>query len=169
MELNLKLNFKEELENRISDYILFKDFLKYHLLVFDSENNDRRNIFYEVIKQYNWIKYDSDIHDYDDHFDYVLFNDANFDKIGLYDIFFKFNGKTIIFDNETLLTKQSLINILEYAVCSSPDSCSKWPIRLEGKKEFIFNGSVIILTNQDKAKFCKIKKYEYLIRDMIKL
>jgi hypothetical protein len=87
----------------------------------------------------------------------------------LYDTFQNFNGKTIIFDNETLLNIQPLIDILEGTICSSPDSGSKWPIRLDGQKEFKFTCSVIILTNQERYKFSKKKKYDYLIRDMMKI
>lgn len=169
MELNLNRTFKEKLEDIILDDNLNNEFLKNHLLIFDIESNDKRKQFQDTLNKANWIKFDEEIHDIDDEFNYVYFYGAYFDKKGLYDIFQKFNGKTIIFDNETILKKQSLINILEGAICSSPDSGTKWPIRLDGQKEFKFSGSVIILTNQEKEKFCKTKKYEYLTRDMMKI
>jgi hypothetical protein len=169
MELNLNRTFTEKIEDIILDNTLNNEFMKNHLLIFDIENNDRRNILLQIITKANWKRYDNDLHDFDDEFDYVYFYGSYFDKKGLYDTFQNFNGKTIIFDNETLLNKQPLIDILEGAICSSPDSGSKWPIRLDGQKEFKFTGSVILLTNQERDKFSKKKKYEYLTRDMMKI
>lgn len=168
MELNFDRTFNEKLESLISSNFLNK-IIRNHLLIFDIEVNGKRNFFIETINKTNWKKYNEEIHDYDDDFDYVYFYGAYFDKKGLYNVFQNFNNKIIIFDNETVLQKQSLIDILEGAICSSPDSGDKWSIRLDGHKEFKFTGSVIILTNQDKEKFFKTKKYEYLIRDMIKI
>lgn len=167
MELKINKTFTEELENIILSNILNNDFMNNHLLIADIEKNDKRNILHQTIAKANWKKYDKNIHDFDDGFDYIYFDKSDFDKKGLYDTFQNYNGKIIIFENETLLNKQSLIDILEGAVCSSPDSGTKWPIRLDGRKEFIFTGSVIILTNQDKETFCSKKNYEYLTRDML--
>ena len=165
MELNLNRTFTEKLEDIILYNTLNNEFMKNHLLIFDIENNDRRKILHQTITKENWKKYKKDLHD----FDYIYFYGSYFDKRGLYDTFQNFNGKTIIFDNETLLNIQPLIDILEGTICSSPDSGSKWPIRLDGQKEFKFTCSVIILTNQERYKFSKKKKYDYLIRDMMKI
>ena len=169
MEININRTFNEKLEGLISTINIKGEYLKNHLIIFDIEKSENRKTFLEVIKSQNWTKYDNENNDYIEDIDYVYFYGAHFDKFRLYETFQKFNGKTIIFDNEVILKKQALINILEGAICSSPDSCSKWPIRLQGQDEFIFKGSVILLTDQDKDKFCKTKKYEYLTRDMLKL
>lgn len=169
MEINLDRTFIEKLEDIINNDILNNLYLKNHLIVFDIENDNKRKIFHDTLNNAKWIKYDEFIHEPDDNFNYLYFYGSYFDKIGLYNVLKKFNGKTIIFDNESILSKQSLINIIEGAVCSSPDSATKWPVRLEGHNEFIFTGSVIILTSQLKDKFSKTKKYEYLSRDMMKL
>jgi hypothetical protein len=169
MELNNTETFKDLLEDIILDDLLYNHHLKKHFIIFDIENENRKNDFLEVFSKTKWIKYNSEIHSYEDDFQYLYIYGTRFDKVGLYELFNKFNGKTIIFDNDTILDKQDLINILEGAICSSPDSCTKWPIRLEGKKEFTFKGTVIILTNHDKETFMKTKKYNYLTRDMFKV
>jgi hypothetical protein len=169
MELNISNTYKEKLEDIIIDNLLYNHFSKHHFILFDIENENRKNDFLEVFSKTNWIKFNADLHNYEDDFQYVYIYGTKFDKVGLYELFCYFNGKTIIFDNDSIFDKQVLINILEGAICSSPDSGSKWPIRLDGKKEFTFKGTVIILTNLDKEKFMKTKKFNYLTRDMYKI
>jgi|688.fasta_scaffold350287_2 hypothetical protein len=169
MELNIYNSYKEKSEDIMIDNLLYNHFLKQHFILFDIEMENRRNDFFDAFAKTNWIKYNAELHKYEDSFQYVYIYGTKFDKVGLYELFYNFNGKTIIFDNDSIFDKQVLINILEGAICSSPDSSSKWPIRLDGKKEFIFKGTVIILTNLDKEKFMKTKKFNYLTRDMYKI
>jgi hypothetical protein len=168
MESTRNRSFKERIESLILSKILNSELMKNHLLVFDIESNDKRQVFFDAIAKTNWRRYDPEIHDYNDDFDYIYLNDSILNPKALFDLFKNLNGKTIIFDNESLLKKQTLINVLEGAICSSPDSCAKWSVNLEGHKKFTFKGSVIILTCQQADKFMKTKKYEYLTRDMLK-
>ncbi len=122
MEINLDRTFIEKLEDIINNDILNNLYLKNHLIVFDIENDNKRKIFHDTLNNAKWIKYDEFIHEPDDNFNYLYFYGSYFDKIGLYNVLKKFNGKTIIFDNESILSKQSLINIIEGVVCRVSDS-----------------------------------------------
>lgn len=140
-----------------------------HLIIFDIDTENKREIFKNAMKAANWISFDDMLPNPNNVFDYRCISDSIFDKKRLYNLFKEFNDKYIIIDNDSILTKQTRLNIIEGAVCSSPNSGSKWPIRLDGEKDFIFRGNVIILTNLTRETFNKSKKFNYLNRDMIKL
>ncbi len=160
--------FLDKLESFVMESAFRRKILS-NFIIFCTETDDRRQMFYDVLEKTGLKKYDPQIHNLGDDFDYVVQTGEKYSPQSLYDLFFNFNRKTIIIDTDTNLKKQALIDILEGAVCSSPDSGEKWPIRLDGRKTFRFFGSVIFLTNIDKGKFFRTKKFSYLRRDMLKI
>lgn len=167
MEDNANRTFEDKLEDLMLDDLFNHDIFRNHLLILDADKYDKRRVLNNVLLKTNWKKFDEVKSEIENKYDYVYITNSKIGKKELFELFYKFNGKIFIFDIEEVLKKQSLINILEGAVCSSPDSGTKWSIRLEGRKEFKFNGTVILISSQEKDKFLKTSKYQYLTRDMI--
>jgi len=69
-------------------------------------------------------------------------------------------------DSVKILKSSSCLKILEGAVCSSPDSGSKWSVNYLNNKPFIFKGHIIMNLKRDDINW-KLSKYNYLIRDGI--
>ena len=171
MELNrYNMAYEEQLQYFIVRHGLRQTLLNFHLIVFDIEKDDRRSIFKNYVLEAGWREFRDTIHDAgDDSYDYVLSGTATYTPKQLYELLKNHNHKILIFDSDTVINKKGLLEIIEGGVCSSPDSCSKWPVRLQGKPEFIFEGIIIILTGYSKENFLKKeKKFHYLIRDCVK-
>jgi hypothetical protein len=161
--------YEEQLQYFILRHGLRQPLLNFHLLVFDIEKDDRRKIFHDYVAKAGWRKFQDAIHETgDDSYEYVLCEGGTFTPKQLYELLKVHNRKILIFDNDTVINKKGLLEIIEGGICSSPDSCSKWPVRLDGKPEFIFEGIVIILTGYSRDDFKKKeKKFHYLIRDCV--
>ncbi len=98
-------------------------------------------------------------------YDYVMVDTLK-PPAAIYDIYNKHNEKLVIFDTDKLLQK-SYLDIAEGGFCSSPDSGAKWPVRFNGRKEFLFTGHVIIMTSLSSEYLKKKKvKFKYILRDM---
>lgn len=74
---------------------------------------------------------------------------------------------TILFNQEeatSLLKSSPTLNVLQGAVCSSPDSGQKWSVEYLNNKAFIFKGSIIMHVKTGSINW-KLPKYHYLLRD----
>ena len=143
--------------------------LNQHLIVFDIDKDDRRKIFHDYLTKAEWRKFDDIIHDAGDSFyDYVLCDSIVFTPKQLYEFLKGHNGKILIFDNDTVINKKGLLEIIEAGICSDPDTCYKWPVHLDGNPEFTFEGIIIILTGYSKDDFAKKKQFSHLVRDCVK-
>ncbi len=65
-----------------------------------------------------------------------------------------------------MLKSNACIKLIEGAVCSSPDSGSKWLINYENHKSFKFKGYIIMHIKTGSVKWA-LSKYHYLLRDGI--
>lgn len=94
-------------------------------------------------------------------------NEMKITKIGLYNLLYENNDSNvnIIFENDKAFKQKNIIEVLDGAICSSPDSGSRWPVRIDDKSDFIFKGRVVLLTELDYGYLKRHKKYYYLLRD----
>lgn len=159
-------SFAEKCNYYFVDSAEMKEYFTQHLIIFEIDNDDRREIFNSELIKTNYIAFDDDIDTPKSEYDYRFIEDLKFTPKTLFNLFKSHNNKISILDADTLLAKQSLVDILQGAICSSPDSGSKWSVSLNGEKNFMFRGTVILLTTLSREKFAKTKKYHYLNRDM---
>jgi len=153
--------FNENLKHWILAGNLHNDNLNNHLIVFDIELANLRESFNEYILKANWKRFREDDLDKDSlRYDYVIFdNNVKFTPVSLYQKIKDHNNKILVFDNQSILKRKDLREIIEGAVCSSPESATKWPVRASGQPDFIFNGIIILLL--------KISRYDFEKRNSI--
>ena len=161
-------------EKQLQELIVKAHWRKYNLynsvIVFDIEQDDRREIFYQYLAKTSWRKFQSDQHKAgNDNYDYVLFDDEVLTVLRLYNALKQHNEKILIFNNDTVIRKSGLLGIIEGGVCNNPETFNKWYVNPEGKQKFMFKGSIIILTSLTQIEFLKKKKYEWLMRDCQKI
>jgi hypothetical protein len=157
-------------QEQLQDLIVKAHWRKYNLynsvIVFDIERDDRRDIFYKYLSKTGWLKFQTDLHKVGgENYDYVLFDNEVLTVLRLYNALKTHNGKILVFNNDMVLREKGLLGIIEGGVCSNPETNDKWSVNPEGKREFMFKGSMIILTSLTTQEFLKKKKYEYLKRD----
>lgn len=106
-------------------------------------------------------------------YDYVFI-----DRVGnaeeLYNLLHRHSGKKIVIDAATspdILDKYGIIELLEGALCASPDNGEKWKVGLGcdaiDKSPFVFKGKLALLVNASKADLEKDERFEYLLRDTV--
>lgn len=140
------------------------------LIIFDANKDHRKEIFYEFISKSNWRAFQPNIHEIgDNQYDYLVLNNTSIRTLDFYEILKGHFKKRLILDSDAFLDKDRLLRLLEGAICSNPDSCRKWPVRLYGKKEFYFRGEVIVLTSHSLSDLKDKKKYDFIWRDCLKL
>ncbi len=87
----------------------------------------------------------------------------------IYEFLYKNNPSVIFFkpdDAIKILKSTSCIKLIEGAVCSSPDSGSKWSVEYENLDEFTFYGYLIMPIKTESIKW-NLSKYHCLLRDVV--
>jgi hypothetical protein len=84
-----------------------------------------------------------------------------------YDTLAQNTKRTLLISDDILSKRKNYIDLLEGAVCSSPDSCRSWEISYLDWKSFYFRGVIIILTHYFDDEIRGIPKLEYISRDCI--
>jgi len=165
------MTYEEKLQDLIVKANWRNSNLYNSVIVFDIELDDRKEIFYQYLSKTSWRKYQEDYHEAgDDNYDYVLFENEVLTMLRLYNALKEHNGKILIFNNDNVIRRPELLRIIEGGVCGNPnDLAGKWYIYPEGKPKFMFKGSIIILTTLSKDEFKGKKKYQYLMRDCLKI
>lgn len=80
--------------------------------------------------------------------------------------FLKVNKEASIIINCEVLSKSKLyLDILEGAICSSPNSSDLWPVKYKNENPFNFRGRILILSNSTKESIMENKKLQYIKRD----
>jgi hypothetical protein len=85
-----------------------------------------------------------------------------------YDFLSTNNSSIIRFNPDDALEivkSPSCLKLIEGAVCSSPDSGSKWKVSYDNHKSFIFKGYLIMHIKIGAIKW-HLPKYHYLLRDV---
>ncbi len=168
--IKLKLEqqtFAEKCEHFLSDRVLRNNYSSQHLIIFEIDKEDRKEIFKSELHKTKYIGF-NDEQTLESEYDYRYIDDFKYTPKKLFNLLNSHNDKIIIFESDSILAKQAFINILQGAICSSPDSGSKWSVYLDSEKKFIFTGTIILLSTLSKEKFITSKKYFYLNRDLRK-
>jgi hypothetical protein len=76
---------------------------------------------------------------------------------------------SMIFQTEVLMKRKNYTDILEGAVCSSPDSMQLWNVNYPGKKSFTFKGRILICTLLTRQEISKNGNLHYINRDCMKI
>ena len=139
---------------------LMKILETHNLLITESNNGNRRAIFYDFLESQTFFLF----HNSENSSVVVIDNLKSLSDI--YSAYQNNNGKLIVFDTEKLFSRKNYMVVADVGFCSSPDSSKKWPVRYEGKKDFIFKGHVVILCPFKKSELNSKSIFEYALRDM---
>lgn len=71
----------------------------------------------------------------------------------------------IVVKADIFLMRKKYLDIMEGAVCSSPDSMTLWKVRYMNQPEFTFKGKLILCTNKTVDEIRNNPKWEYFARD----
>lgn len=152
-------SFTEKIDDAFTLIGMLKN---YHPIISNCNNEGRRDLFFEYLKNSKLKECQFDGGEYD----YIIVQACQSPNV-LYSILEEHNEKLIIFDNEILDHSKPYINILMGAVCNSPDSGDKWTVDYLDKKSFKFKGHIIILASYSGDELYKKKeKLNYVLRDM---
>ena len=83
----------------------------------------------------------------------------------LYNFLSTHKNDFIIITDDVFDKRKNYLDVLEGAICSSPDSCALWPVRYLNKPEFEFTGKIILLTKKNKEEIKSNTRFEYFGRD----
>jgi len=166
----MQKNYEESLEYFIIEADWLKFGLTHLIMLLDIDRENRREVFHQYLGKTKWRKFQPDLHVAgDDNYDYVLFNGETNTVNRLYNAFKVHNGKLLIFNNDSVIRKKGLREIMEGGVCYTPETSERWDIRPDGKTKFMFKGNVILLSRLKNHEFTGNKKYEWLTRDSLKI
>jgi hypothetical protein len=87
----------------------------------------------------------------------------------LYNLLNENKTASIIIQTDILRKRKNYIDILEGAVCSSPDSMQLWKVNYTGKKSFEFKGRILICTQLTRQEISKNGNLHYINRDCSKI
>lgn len=82
----------------------------------------------------------------------------------LFDFIKQHQNDLIIVTADIFSMRKNYIDVIEGAVCSSPDSMALWPVRYQNK-EFTFKGKLILCTMKTKQEIKSDSKLMYFARD----
>ena len=83
----------------------------------------------------------------------------------LYDFIQAHKNDLIIVTDDAFAKRKNYLDVLEGAICSSPDSGSLWPVRYLNRPEFYFKGRMILCTRKTRKEIKNDKRLEYFERD----
>lgn len=83
----------------------------------------------------------------------------------LYNFLKTYNDATVIFLSDLLQMRKNYIDLIEGAVCSSPESMCLWQVNYTGKASFTFKGRILICTKLTRQEIQKRKNLEFIRRD----
>ena len=86
---------------------------------------------------------------------------------GLYNFIKSHKDDFIIITDDVFDKRKNYLDVLEGAICSSPDSCAVWPVRYRNEPEFDFYGKMILCTKKTKQAIKSDKRFEYFGRDCL--
>jgi hypothetical protein len=95
---------------------------------------------------------------------YAILEDIESPKT-LFDFLKKHQKELVIIRDDIFLKRKNYLEIVQGAVCSSPDSMALWTVYYLNERGFIFKGKIILCTNRTKQEIKADKKWEYFARD----
>ncbi len=164
---NEKGDERDSIEDRIR--FAFKFFTKFAIkmpIITEAKGPGRWELFAHLLQQKGLKPFIGT-----ENYDYVYVDNVPNAK-AFYELLEQHNGKQVIVDaaaSPEILRMKGGIELLEGAVCSSPDSGAKWKVGqgydISGKPGFTFSGKLVLLVNQTAAELRKDKRFAYLVRD----
>ena len=83
----------------------------------------------------------------------------------LFDFIQEHKDELIVISDDIFSKRKNYLNIVQGAVCSSPDNSSLWKVEYLNEKGFVFKGKIILCTNKTKHEIKSNKKLEKFARD----
>jgi len=158
------LSTTEALRQNIYSFLLgFRTFSQSLIIASDLEEEEFRFIWND--EKENFIKENPSFFNNYIEVEY----DSKISSKSIYRFLHKNNTSTIFFNSDDaikILKSSACIKLIEGAVCSSPDSGSKWSVSYENHKSFMFKRYIIMHIKTDSIKW-DLSKYHYLLRDGI--
>ena len=161
--------FSELVKSAISEDFIKRKLPFVHLFIFDCKTDNRQEIFDSILAESSWTAKDTATENPNFAYEYVLVEPQTFTARKLFHFIQENKTKVLIFNDDSILKSQALVNIIEGAVCSSPETGTKWPVRFDNEPEFLFIGNIIFLTEMTMYKFKRLKKYFYICRAVMKI
>lgn len=161
--------FENFLKATISHNFLKKKLAFTNLFLFDCATQNRKAIFDNVLGNSLWIEKPVEIEKSKAAFDYIYVQQQNFTARKLFNFIKENKTKVLIFNDDNILKSQALVKIIEGSVCHDPKTGEKWSVTLDEDHKFIFQGSIIFLTEMTLYKFKRSKKYFYICCDVKKV
>ena len=83
----------------------------------------------------------------------------------LFDFLKEHQNNLVVIHDEIFSKRKNYLEILQGAVCSSPDSGRPWTVYYLNEKSFVFKGKIILCTYKTKEEIKGENKLEYFARD----
>ncbi len=83
----------------------------------------------------------------------------------LFDFILENKGETILIKEDILAKRKNYLDIVQGAICSSPDSMALWSVNYRNEKSFVFKGKLILCTSKTKEEIMANKKFKMFVRD----
>lgn len=83
----------------------------------------------------------------------------------LFDFLKEHHEDLVVIRDDVFSKRKNYLDIVQGAVCSSPDSCGLWTVYYLNKKSFVFKGEIILCTNKTQQEIKAEKKLKYFARD----
>lgn len=83
----------------------------------------------------------------------------------LYTFIKQHQNELIIIKDDIFTKRKNYLDIVQGAVCSSPDSMELWSVSYLNEKDFVFKGKIILCTNKTKKEIKNDKRLTYFARD----
>lgn len=159
-----EMSFEEKIStSRLS----IKDWTVYPYLITYADIGNRREKVYQFIEGLNLRLFDENLYQPgSDDYDMVIIKEVK-SPLDLYKIFDNHNFKFILFDTDKIFSSKWYIDILQGAICASPDSGYKWTIEKEGQKPFQFKGTTMFITDKELKDLTASPRFKYILRDTI--
>lgn len=85
----------------------------------------------------------------------------------LYEFLKTHKNELIIITDDIFAKRKNYRDILQGALCSSPDSSALWPVRYLNEPNFTFKGKIILCTGKTIKQIQAEIKYKGLVRDCV--
>lgn len=83
----------------------------------------------------------------------------------LYSFLSEHQNDLVILEADIFQLPKGYIDVIQGAICSSPDSGTPWTVQYLNYPEFTFKGKLILCTELSKAQIKRRKRFEFLARD----
>lgn len=97
---------------------------------------------------------------------YTLLENIESPKM-LYEFLRNHKNELIIITDDIFAKRKNYRDIVQGALCSSPDSSALWPVYYLNEPSFTFKGKIILCTYKTKKQIQAEKKYKGLVRDCV--